>query len=174
MLGHRHVPFNTMYSQDVMTLNEELFMNKINLLVTASMLTLSTFAIAEEQRYASITHTSSNFINQGYCGYSFTLDNGGSHMVLDHAEFGALELTLRMKDGQGKVLGDTVLEVEPFGDSSATRATFAGLEIPCEDVAEFEVVKAVEDQNGRKVELPLSLFEANNPELAKMSVVGEK
>ncbi|MEM8191497.1 IrmA family protein [Morganella morganii] len=77
-------------------------------------------------------------------------DNGGNHMVLDHAEFGALELTLRMKDGQGKVLGDTVLEVEPFGDSSATRATFAGLEIPCEDVAEFEVVKAVEDQNGRK------------------------
>ena len=94
-------------------------------------------------------------------------------MVLDHAEFGALELTLRMKDGQGKVLGDTVLEVEPFGDSSATRAMFTGLEIPCEDVAEFEVVKAVEDQNGRKVELPLSIFEANNPELVKMSVAGE-
>lgn len=153
-----------------MTLNEELFMNKINLLVTASMLTLSTCAMAEEQRYASITHTSSNFINQGYCGYSFTLDNGGSHMVLDHAEFGALEITLRMKDEQGKVLGDTVLEVEPFGDSSATRATFTGLEIPCEDVAEFEVVKAVEDQNGHKIELSLSIFEANNPELAKMSV----
>lgn len=145
-------------------------MNKINLLVTASMLTLSTCAMAEEQRYASITHTSSNFINQGYCGYSFTLDNGGSHMVLDHAEFGALEITLRMKDEQGKVLGDTVLEVEPFGDSSATRATFTGLEIPCEDVAEFEVVKAVEDQNGHKIELSLSIFEANNPELAKMSV----
>ena len=95
-------------------------------------------------------------------------------MVLDHAEFGALELTLRMKDGKGKVLGDTILEVEPFGDSSATRATFTGLEIPCEDVAEFEVVKAVEDQNGRKVELPLSIFEANNPELAKMSVAGKK
>ncbi|WP_286146231.1 IrmA family protein [Shigella sp. FC1967] len=85
-------------------------------------------------------------------------------MVLDHAEFGALEITLRMKDGQGKALVDTVLEVEPFGDSSAT---FARLEIPCKDVAEFEVVKAVEDQNGRKVELPLSIFQANNPELAK-------
>lgn len=157
-----------------MTFNEELFMNKINLLVTASMLTLSTLAMAEEQRYASITHTSSNFINQGYCGYSFTLDNGGSHMVLDHAEFGALELTLRMKDRQGKVLGDAVLEVDPFGDTSASRATFTGLEIPCEDIAEFQVVKAVEDQNGRKVELPLSIFEANNPELAKMSVAGKK
>lgn len=56
-----------------MTFNEELFMNKINLLVTASILTLSTFAMAEQQRYASITHTSSNFINQGYCGYSFTI-----------------------------------------------------------------------------------------------------
>ncbi|WP_272685368.1 IrmA family protein [Providencia sp. PROV130] len=152
-------------------------MNKIKSLFAMSLLAVSTFSLAEEQqrqRYASITHTSSNFINQGYCGYSFTLDNGGNHMVLDHAEFGALELTLRMKDGKGKVLGDTILEVEPFGDSSATRATFAGLEIPCEDVAEFEVVKAVEDQNGRKVELPLSIFEANNPELAKMSVTEEK
>lgn len=145
-------------------------MKKISVLCTLSVLVWNSFAFAENERYASITHTSSNFINQGYCGYSFTLDNGGNHMVLDHAEFGALELTLRMKDGQGKVLGDTVLEVEPFGDSSATRASFTGLEIPCTDVAEFEVVKAVENQNGRKVELPLSIFEANNPELAKVSV----
>ncbi|MEY0556108.1 IrmA family protein [Providencia sp. 1701011] len=121
-----------------------------------------------------MTHTSSNFINQGYSGYSFPLDNVGSHMVLDHAELSAFELTLRMKDGQGKILGDTVLEVEPFGDSSATRATFVVLEIPCEDVDEFEVVKAVEDQNGRKVELPLSIFEANKPELAKVSVAKGK
>lgn len=146
-------------------------MNKIKSLFTIGLLAISAYSLAEEQqRYASITHTSSNFINQGYCGYSFILDNGGSHMVLDHAEFGALEITLRMKDEQGKVLGDTVLEVESFGDSSATRASFTGLEIPCEDVAEFEVVKVVEDQNGRKVELPLSIFEANNPELAKVSV----
>ncbi|WP_042844898.1 IrmA family protein [Providencia rettgeri] len=150
-------------------------MNKIKSLFAIGLLAVSTFSLAEEQqRYASITHTSSNFINQGYCGYSFTLDNGGNHMVLDHAEFGALEITLRMKDGQGKVLGDTVLEVEPFGDSSATRATFAGLEIPCEDVAEFQVIKAVEEQNGHKVELPLSTFQANNPKLAKMSVAGKK
>ena len=149
-------------------------MNKINSFVAVGILALSTSAIAEEQRYVSITHTSSNFINRGYCGYSFTLDNGGSHMALDHAEFGALELTLRMKDGKGKVLGDTLLEVEPFGDSSATRATFTGLEIPCEDIAEFQVIKAVEYQNGRKVELPLSIFEANNPELAKVSVAKSK
>lgn len=83
-------------------------MNKIKSLFAIKLLIVSTFSLAEEQqRYASITHTSSNFINQGYCGYSFTLDNGGNHMVLDHAEFGALEITLRMKDGQGKVLGDT-------------------------------------------------------------------
>ena len=93
-------------------------------------------------------------------------------MVLDHAEF-ALEITLRMKNGQGKVLGDMILEVELFGDSSATRATFAGLEIPCEDVAVFEVIKAVENQNGHKVELPLSTFQANNLELAKMSISGK-
>lgn len=154
--------------------NKELLMNKINLLVAVGVFALSTSVMAEEQRYASITHTSSNFINRGYCGYSFTLDNGGNHMVLDHAGFGALELTLRMKDRQGKVLGDEVLEVDPFGDTGASRATFTGLEIPCEDIAEFEVVKAVEDQNGRKVELPLSIFEANNPELAKMSVAGKK
>ena len=149
-------------------------MNKINLFIAAGILALSTSAIAEEQRYASITHTSSNFINRGYCGYSFTLDNGGNHMVLDHAEFGALELTLRIKDKQGKVLGDEVMEVEPFGDTSASRATFTGLEIPCEDIAEFQVIKVVENQNGRKVELPLSIFEANNPELAKVSVAKGK
>ncbi|MEQ4794391.1 IrmA family protein, partial [Klebsiella variicola subsp. variicola] len=96
-------------------------MNKINLLVAVGVLALSASVMAEEQRYASITHTSSNFINRGYCGYSFTLDNGGNHMVLDHAEFGALELTLRMKDRQGKVLDDAVLEVDPFGDTSASR-----------------------------------------------------
>ena len=149
-------------------------MNKINLFIAAGILALSTSAIAEEQRYASITHTSTNFINRGYCGYSFTLDNGGNHMVLDHAEFGALELTLRMKDKQGKVLGDEVMEVEPFGDTSASRSTFTGLEIPCEDIAEFQVIKVVENQNGRKVELPLSIFEANNPELAKVSVAKGK
>ncbi|HGN1291991.1 hypothetical protein NAB30_04265 [Proteus mirabilis] len=78
-------------------------MNKIKSIFAMSLLAVSTFSLAEEQqRYASITHTSSNFINQGYCGYSFTLDNGGNHMVLDHAEFGALELTLRMKDGKEK------------------------------------------------------------------------
>lgn len=148
-------------------------MNKINLLVAVGVLALSASVMAEEQRYASITHTSSNFINRGYCGYSFTFDNGGNHMVLDHAEFGALELTLRMKDRQGKVLDDAVLEVDPFGDTSASRATFTVLEIPCEDIAEFEVVKVVEDQNGRKVELPLSIFEASNPELAKVSVAGK-
>ncbi len=148
-------------------------MKKINILFVLSMLVLGSFTYANEQRYASITHTSSNFINRGYCGYSFTLDNGGNQMVLDHAEFGALEITLRMKDGQGKVLGDTILEVEPFGDSSATRVTFAGLEIPCEDVAVFEVVKAVENQNGYKVELSLSTFQANNLELAKMSISGK-
>ncbi|HCD1094155.1 IrmA family protein [Providencia rettgeri] len=148
-------------------------MKKINILFVLSMLVLGSFAYANEQRYASITHTSSNFINRGYCGYSFTLDNGGNHMVLDHAEFGALEITLRMKNGQGKVLGDMILEVELFGDSSATRATFAGLEIPCEDVAVFEVIKAVENQNGHKVELPLSTFQANNLELAKMSISGK-
>lgn len=148
-------------------------MKKINILFVLSMLVLGSFTYANEQRYASITHTSSNFINRGYCGYSFTLDNGGNQMVLDHAEFGALEITLRMKDGQGKVLGDTILEVEPFGDSSATRVTFAGLEIPCEDVAVFEVVKAVENQNGHKVELSLSTFQANNLELAKMSISGK-
>ncbi|WP_231906714.1 MULTISPECIES: IrmA family protein [Providencia] len=66
------------------------------------------------------------------------------------------------------------MEVEPFGDTSASRATFTGLEIPCEDIAEFQVIKVVENQNGRKVELPLSIFEANNPELAKVSVAKGK
>ncbi|MEX9757225.1 hypothetical protein [Providencia vermicola] len=41
-------------------------MNKINLLITSSMLISNTFSIAEEQRYAGITHTNSTFINQYY------------------------------------------------------------------------------------------------------------
>ncbi|WP_256448166.1 MULTISPECIES: hypothetical protein [Photorhabdus] len=42
----------------------------------------------------------------------------------------------------------------------------------CADIAEFKLVKAVKDQNGRKVELPLAIFDPMNPELAKMSVAG--
>ncbi len=51
-------------------------MNKIKSVFAIGLiglLAVSAFSLAEEQqRYASITHTSSNFINQGYGGYSFT------------------------------------------------------------------------------------------------------
>ncbi|WP_214052099.1 hypothetical protein [Photorhabdus caribbeanensis] len=54
----------------------------------------------------------------------------------------------------------------------ATRATISSLEIMCADIAEFQLVKAVKDQNGWKVELPMAIFDPMNPELVKMSVTG--
>lgn len=141
-------------------------------ILAISLLSLSTSVLAEEARYASIIHTNVNYLNQGYCSYSFILDNGGNHMMSDNAGFGSLELTLRMKDKNGKVLGDEVMKVEPFGDIGALRSISSYLETECADIGEFQLIKAVEDQNGKKVELSIDLFEAMNPELAKVSVAG--
>lgn len=127
---------------------------------------------AEETRYASITHTNVNYINQGYCSYSFILDNGGNHMMSDNAGFGPLELTLRMKDKDGKVLGDEIMKIEPFGDIGALRSMSSYLETECADIGDFQLIKAVEDQNGKKVEISVGLFEPMSPELAKVSIKG--
>ena len=146
-------------------------MKKITGCLILGLLSVSMSASATEDRYASITHTKESFLNQGY---EFSLDNGGSHMSLDNAGFGALEMTLQMKDKKGSVIGNEVLEVEPFGDMGANRSITASLEVLCNDIGEFKVIKVVEDKNGRKVQLPLSIFEPMNPELAKMSVSGSK
>nr|WP_314266786.1 IrmA family protein [uncultured Moellerella sp.] len=141
-------------------------------ILALSLFSLSTTVFAEEARYASITHTNVNYLNQGYCSYSFILDNGGNHMVSDNSGFGPLELTFRMIDKQGKSIRNEVLKVEEFGDIGATRSISSYLETECADVGGFQLVKAIEDQNGKKVELSLGLFEPMNPELAKISVAG--
>ncbi|HGM9850373.1 hypothetical protein OJ22_16000 [Proteus mirabilis] len=149
-------------------------MKKIAGCLILGLLSVSMSASATENRYASITHTKESFLNQGYCSYEFSLDNGGSHMSLDNAGFGPLEITLQMKDKKGSVIGNEVLEVEPFGEMGANRSITASLEVLCDDIGEFKVIKVVEDKNGRKVQLPLSIFEPMNPELAKMSVSESK
>ncbi|MEQ4924165.1 IrmA family protein [Proteus hauseri] len=149
-------------------------MKKIAGCLILGLLSVSMSASATENRYASITHTQESFATQGYCSYEFSLDNGGSHMSLDNAGFGSLEITLQMKDKKGSVIGNEVLEVEPFGDIGANRSITASLAILCDDIGEFKVIKVVEDKNGRKVQLPLSIFEPMNPELAKMSVSESK
>lgn len=149
-------------------------MKKITGCLILGLVSVSMSASATENRYASITHIQESFATQGYCSYEFSLDNGGSHMSLDNAGFGPLEITLQMKDKKGSVIGNEVLEVEPFGDIGASRSITASLAILCDDIGEFKVIKAVEDKNGRKVQLPLSIFEPMNPELAKMSVSESK
>ncbi|MBJ2118268.1 hypothetical protein [Proteus penneri] len=57
-----------------------------------------------------------------------------------------------------------------LGDIGALRSMSSYLETECADIGEFQLIKAVEDQNGKKVEISVGLFEPMNPELAKVSV----
>lgn len=142
-------------------------MKKI-LLSTLFTVLLSPLALADNQRYVSITHTEARSLNSGICTYNFTLDNGGG------TQFSDLELTLKTTDMFGRLIGYEKLAVNAFGDSNATRSTVAHLELKCgEDgpvIHEFEVVNAIENKGGNKIELPLSIFHANNPSLALVSI----
>lgn len=125
-------------------------------------------AMAEDlPRGASIAHTGKYYINRGYCSYTFILDNGNM------GAFEELEIHLNHRDFVGRSMGQSVLTVEAFGDSNATRRQEAFLDLECEaaeGLHEFEVVKVVEKVNGKHKELPLHLFTGHNPQLAQVSV----
>lgn len=112
-------------------------------------------ASAEEQRYISIRNTDSVWVSGGICSLQFRLDNGGSGQG-----FNKLAVTMRVKDNKGGTLEEGVMDVEPFGDSDATRSQNAYLETICnDDATSVEVVKATEIENGKEVSLPLTVFD---------------
>ncbi|MGP2540202.1 IrmA family protein [Pantoea agglomerans] len=112
-------------------------------------------AYAEEQRYISIRNTDSVWVPGGICSLQFRLDNGGSGQG-----FNKLAVTMRVKDNKGDILEEGIMDVEPFGDSDATRSQNAYLETTCNDNASsVEVVKATEMINGKEFSLPLSVFD---------------
>lgn len=110
---------------------------------------------AEEQRYISIRNTDSVWVPGGVCSLQFRLDNGGSGQG-----FNKLAVTMRVKDNKGDILEEGVMDVEPFGDSDATRSQNAYLETTCnDDASSIEVVKATEMINGKEFSLPSSVFD---------------
>lgn len=139
-------------------------MNKI--LCVALLASLgSTIALADNQRSAEINHTAMNYANGGVCSYAFSIDGGGY-------EFSDMEITMKALDTFGGLISYGTMSVDAFGDSNATRfaETYLEMECPDQDINEFEVVGVVEKLGGRKVELPLSIFHAKNPKLARVSV----
>lgn len=125
------------------------------LAVIAMSVSCISSAYAEEQRYISIRNTDSVWLPGGICSIQFRLDNGGSGRG-----FNKLAVTMRVKDNKGDILEEGVMDVEPFGDSDATRSQNAYLETTCnDDDYSIEVVKATEMKNGKEVSLPLSVFD---------------
>lgn len=140
--------------------------------ISAMLFSIPAISLADSQRFASITHIDSNYINQGICAYLFKVDNGAGAMG---SAFNNLEISLRANDLFGNQISKHTLEAEAFGDSNATRTTFALLETECiNDLHEFEITEIMEAQpNGRMLELPRYIFKAENPKLARMSIQSE-
>lgn len=133
-------------------------MTKGNFAVLATMLlslTSIAAAFAEDQRYIIIRNTDSVWVPGGICALQFRLGNGGGAQG-----FNKLAVTMRVKDKQGNILEEGVMDVEPFGDSDATRSQHAFLETSCNDEASsIEIVNATEETDGKEINLPLSTFD---------------
>lgn len=140
--------------------------------LSALLLSMPVTLLAETDRYASIAHIDSNFANSGICTYLFKADNGAGAVG---SSFNDLTLSLRANDVFGQLISHHTLSIEAFGDSNATRTSIALLETECiEDLHEFEITGISEKQrNGKLLELPLYLFSAKNPKLARMKIKSE-
>ncbi len=143
-----------------------------NMFIGAILIFLPTISFADNNRYAAISHIDSNFASQGFCAYLFKADNGTGAMG---SSFNELELSLRANDVFGQPISSHLLKIEAFGDSNSTRTTFSLLETECiEGLHEFEITNVREKQNnGKQLELPLYLFSAHNPKLARMKIQSE-
>ncbi|ANG91360.1 hypothetical protein I5476_17890 [Citrobacter braakii] len=125
---------------------------------------------AEEQRYISIRNIDMVWVPGNICVWQFRLDNGGSG-----EGFGALTLSLRLKDKGGNTLAMGNMMVAAFGDSDATRSQEASLENECvENVSSVEIMKATEERNGYQIDLPLSVFDPQYYRPIQVTVVGGK
>lgn len=139
------------------------------LFLTSIFLGLSTPAISAEndQRYISIRNTDSAWI-QGVCSLVFRLDNGGD------GEFKALAVSLQLTDKAGKALETGSLDVQPFGDSDATRSIDAATEFSCdavENTANIVITKVDEIYpDGSVHALPTTVFDPQYYQPLKISV----
>lgn len=139
------------------------------LFLTSIFLGLSTPAISVEndQRYISIRNTDSAWI-QGVCSLVFRLDNGGD------GEFKALAVSLQLTDKSGKALETGSLDVQPFGDSNATRSIDAATEFSCdavENTANIVITKVDEIYpDGSVHALPTTVFDPQYYQPLKISV----
>lgn len=115
-------------------------------------------ASAAESRSISIRNTDQVWMPGGICAFQFRLDNQGRD-----ESFNKLLITLQVKDKEGGILEEGVMEVAPFGDSEATRAQNAFLETQCnEQASRLEVIKVTEENNGEQVVLPLSIVQPDD------------
>ncbi|WP_176082228.1 IrmA family protein [Edwardsiella tarda] len=126
---------------------------------------------AEEQRYLAIQHTDTVYANQGVCAYHFSLDSGGAD------EFGRLYITLQFNDKKGKALAESILEVEPFGGSSATRYGGGFTEVDCRQVEQAKsiaIIQASEELAHNQITgLPISTFTPEFHQPLKITVDGQ-
>ncbi|MEC5321463.1 IrmA family protein [Brenneria populi subsp. brevivirga] len=119
-----------------------------------------------------IRHTDTVWAGQGACSAQFTLDNGGAA----GEPIGNLEITVNVSDKNGKILQKDTLNVEPFGDSDATRYQIAYLEGEsyCEDALTINIVKSVETVKGKKKNRPLAEFTTSEFKPYTVLVNGKK
>ncbi|MEE3664499.1 IrmA family protein [Brenneria sp. g21c3] len=103
-----------------------------------------------------IWHTDTVWAGQGACSAQFTLDNGG----VFGEPVGKLEISVDVLDKSGKVQQKDTLNVEPFGDSDATRYQTALLEGEnyCESDLTINITKVAEIVGSEKKILPVSEF----------------
>ncbi|QDX98816.1 hypothetical protein EGD00_19830 [Pectobacterium carotovorum subsp. carotovorum] len=117
---------------------------------------LITLATIGNVHAIEIWHTDTVWAGQGACSAQFTLDNGGAF----GEPVGKLEISVDVLDKSGKVQQKDTLNVEPFGDSDATRYQTALLEGEnyCDSDLTINITKVAEIVGSEKKILPVSEF----------------
>ncbi|PWC18959.1 IrmA family protein [Brenneria corticis] len=117
---------------------------------------LITLATIGNVHAIEIWHTDTVWAGQGVCSAQFTLDNGGAF----GEPVGKLEISVDVLDKSGKVQQKDTLNVEPFGDSDATRYQTALLEGEnyCESDLTINITKVAEIVGSEKKILPVTEF----------------
>lgn len=127
----------------------------------------SAISAESEHRYISIRNTDSGWV-QGVCTLVFALDNGGN------GAFNGLSVTIQLTDKSGAALETGTLNVDPFGDSDATRTTIAATEFSCEALektANITITHATEvSAEGASHALPLTVFDPQYYQPLKINV----
>ena len=104
-------------------------------------------ALAEEPSF-TIRNTDVGFAGQGVCTFVFTLQ---ALSVVDNP----VEIEVDFLEN-GEKVGNSVIAVEPFGQSRANQTQTAIAEYGCFDVSQIRIVRAWEIVNGKRLKMPLS------------------